>query len=173
MPDYQHLTDDEVLQIANERDQLTDDARVVLDSELVRRKLSIKDVYSQKLAYVRAEKLERARTQHRIINRGSFDSSGIGFGFRGKRNLRRDPQGRFEEYESTRWFIILWLPVYPIATFTVHRTLSRGLGIVFKSDPQPIERHPRNWEQILLTWVKAAAVLLAMRLAWTLLIHRK
>jgi len=171
MPEYQGLKDDEVLQLAVERDQLTDDARITLDSELARRRLSIKDIQSHKVAYEHAQKLERARTQHQMLNRSSYNRSGIGFGFRGKRNLRRDPAGQLEEYESTRWFCVFWIPVFPIATFTVRRTLSRWTGITFRSDPQILERHPRNWEQILLTWVKTAAVLLALRLAWLFLVY--
>jgi hypothetical protein len=62
--------------------------------------------------------------------------------------------------------VVLWIPFYPIATFTVRRDLERWLGMVIASDPIAVERHPRNWEQILLTWVKAAAVLLALRLAY-------
>jgi hypothetical protein len=34
-----------------------------------------------------------------------------------------------------------------------------------------IERHPRNWEQILLTWGKAALVVLALRLTFLLLLR--
>jgi hypothetical protein len=170
MPDYQGLTDDEVLQIATEREQLTDDARTVLESELARRRLSIKDVHSHKIAYEHAQKLEQSRTQHKILSRRSYDRSGIGFKFLGKRNFRRDPSGQSEEYESTRWFVVLWIPVFPIGTFTVRRTILRRMGIPFKSDPQIIERHPRNWEQILLTWVKTAAVLMVLRLAYLFLV---
>lgn len=164
MPEYQSLTDDEVLQIATEREQLTDDARSMLDSELARRKLSIKDVQSHKVAYQHAEKLERARTQHTLANRRTFDRSGIGFTFLGKRNLHRDPSGRSEKYDSTRWFTAFWIPVFPVATFTVERTISRWMGIPWKSDPHVIARHTRDWEQILLTWVKTASILLAARL---------
>lgn len=169
MPEYQNLTDDEVLQIATEREQLTDDARIVLDSELARRKLSIKDVQSQRIAYERADKLEKARTQHRILNRGSVGSSGVGIKFLGKRNIRRDPSGESEEYVATRWFVVLWIPIFPIATFTVRRSLSRWMGLTLKSDPEIIERHSRDWEQILLTWVKAATVLFVLRVAYLFL----
>jgi hypothetical protein len=34
MPEYQHLTRDELLNLAQERDQLTDEARLALDSEI-------------------------------------------------------------------------------------------------------------------------------------------
>jgi len=164
MPEYQSLTDDEVLQIATEREQLTDDARSMLDSELALRKLSIKDVQSQKIAYERAEKLERARLGHKILSQRTFSRRGFGINFFGKTNVRRDPAGHFEEYDATQWVVILWIPVFPVATCTVHRTRSRWLGLTFKSAPQIIARHARNWEQILLTWVKTAAILLGLRL---------
>jgi len=102
MPEYQSLTDDEVLQIATEREQLTDDARSMLDSELALRKLSIKDVQSQKIAYERAEKLERARLGHKILSQRTFSRRGFGINFFGKTNVRRDPAGHFEEYDATQ-----------------------------------------------------------------------
>jgi hypothetical protein len=169
MAQYETLTDDEVLQIATEREQLTDDARMLLDSELARRKLSITDIHSQKLAYERAEKLERARLGHRILSQSTFSRPGFGINLLGKRNIRRDPAGHFQEYDATQWLVVFWLPIFPIATCTVHRTLSRWFGLTFKSDPQIIARHPRNWEQILLTWVKTAAVLLVLRLLFLFL----
>jgi hypothetical protein len=164
MPHYESLIDDEVLQIATEREQLTDDARMLLDSELARRQLSIKDVQSQKVAYERAEKLERARLGHRILSQSTFSRPGFGINFLGKCNFCRDLAGHFEEYDATQWIVVFWLPIFPIGTCTVQRTLSRWLGLSFRSDPQIIARHPRNWEQILLTWVKTAAVLLVLRL---------
>src|SRR5215470_10125668 len=83
----------------------------------------------------------------------------VGIRFLGKRNLRGDRSGQSEEDHATRWVVVLWIPVFPIATCTVRRTLSRWVGLPFKSDPQIIERQARDWEQILLTWVKTAAVL--------------
>jgi len=169
VPEYLNLTDDEVLQLAVELGELTDDARLALDSELSRRKLSVKDIQSHKIAYEHAQKLEQARTQRRILNRGSYNNSGIGFGFRGKRNVHRDPSGQSEQYDSTRWFVVFWIPIFPIATFTVRRTITRPMGINFKSDPQIVARHPRDWEHILRTWVKTAAILLALRLLYLFL----
>ena len=49
------------------------------------------------------------------------------------------------------------------------RDLDRSLGLTFGSREIALERRPRNWEQILLTWVKAASVLLALRLIFLLL----
>jgi len=87
---------------------------------------------------------------------------GLGTKFLGKTNRSRDTSGSFEQYDSTLWFVVLWFPIFPIATFTVKRDLERWMGFTASSDEVAIERQPRNWEQILLTWVKAALFVLAI-----------
>jgi len=49
MPGYQGLTDDELLHLGEESDQLTEEARLELEAELSRRKLSSRDVDSYRL----------------------------------------------------------------------------------------------------------------------------
>ena len=167
VPDYQHLTQDELLHLAEQRTELTEEARLALDGELHRRTLSSSDIDSYRLeceAADKADKLKRA-TPDLIV------SGGFGKKFFGKTNRNRDPEGLFEQYDATLWFVALWLPIFPIATYTVRRDLERWLGMLVASDPVAIERHPRNWEQILLTWVKAASVLLALRLTFLLLLR--
>jgi hypothetical protein len=167
MAEYQHLTADELLHLAEEREQLTDEARLALDGELSRRRLSSSDISSyriQREAVEKAEKLKRATPSY-------IHSVGLGKKFLGKANRHQDPEKLFEQYDTTLWFVVLWFPVFPIATYTVRRDLERWLGMLVASDPVAIERHPRNWEQIPLTWVKAAAVLLALRLTFLLLLH--
>lgn len=166
MLEYETLTEDELLNIVGESEQLTDEARMALEAELRRRNLSTQKIQAyaaESAAADEAEKLRRAAPK--TISHGSF-----GRRFFGRANRRRDPSGNFELCESTLWFVVLWIPVYPIATFTVRRDLERWLGMVIASEPFAVERHSRNWEQILLTWVKAAAVLLALRLAYLFLI---
>jgi hypothetical protein len=167
MAEYQHLTADELLHLAEEREQLTDDARLALDGELNRRRLYSSDIDSyriQREAVEKADKLKRAAPSY-------IHSVGLGKKFLGKANRHRDTQRLFEQYDTTLWFLVFWIPVFPIATYTVRRDLERWLGMLVASDPVAIERHPRNWEQILLTWVKAAAVLLALRLTFLLLLR--
>ena len=41
---YQHLTEDELFELADEKEQLTDVARIALESELSRRNLSTAEV---------------------------------------------------------------------------------------------------------------------------------
>jgi hypothetical protein len=167
MLQYEHLTEDELLHVANEREQLTDEARLALDSELRRRNLSTPEInsYKQKCADDnKADELRRARRQ--VIHNG-----GLGKKFLGTTNCRRDPSGLFELCESTLWFVVLWFPVYPIATYTVRRDLERWMGKVFASSEIALERHPRNWEMILFTWVKASVFVLALRLLFLILLH--
>jgi hypothetical protein len=112
---YQHLMEDELLHVADESEQLTDEARLALESELRRRNLSTSEVnaYKRKAADDNeADQLRRARRQ-------VIPNLGLGKKFLGKTNYRRDPSDLFELYESTLWFVVLWFPVYPIATYTV------------------------------------------------------
>ena len=164
---YQHLTEDELLHIAEEKEQLTDEARLALESEFKRRNLSTSEVEAYRRQCAdnnEAEKLRRARRQF-------VPNVGLGKKFLGKTNYRRDPSDLFELYDSTLWFVIFWFPVYPIATYTVRRDLERWLGMTFASNEVALERHLRNWEMILLTWVKASAFVLALRLMFLLLLH--
>lgn len=159
------LTEDELLHLAGETAQLTEDAKMALDAELRRRDLSAQKIQAYEAESAAEEDAGRLRrAAPRTISHGSF-----GKRFFGKADRRRDPSGTFELYESTLWFVFLWLPVYPIASFTVRCELERWLGMTFAADPIAVERHPRNWEQILLTWVKAAAILLALRLTYLFL----
>jgi len=165
MAEYQGLTEDELLHLAEDREHLTDEACSSLDAELSRRTLSPSDINSYRLrreAADNAEKLKRATPSY-------LHNVGLGKKFLGKSSRHRDTEKLFEQYDTTLWFVVLWFPVFPIATFTVRRDLERWLGFTVGSEAIAIERHPRNWEQILLTWVKAASVVLALRLSFLLL----
>ena len=167
MPEYQHLTDDELLHLGEEGDQLTEEARHELEAELGRRKLSSRDVDSYRLqreAAQESDELKRATPKF-------VHHSGVGQMFLGKTNRRRDPSGLFEQYDATLWFVVFWLPVFPIATYTVKRSLERWLGLAWAGGETAVERHSRNWEQILLTWVKAAALVLVLRLVFLLVVR--
>jgi hypothetical protein len=167
MAEYQHLTADELLHLAEEREQLTDDARLALDGELSRRNLAPSDMDSYRLQREAADKADKLK---RAV-RSYIPDVGLGKKFLGKSNRHRDPSGHFEQYDTTLWFVFLWVPVFPIASYTVQRDLERWLGMVFASDATALQRHPRNWEQILITRVKATAILLALRLAFPILLR--
>lgn len=155
MFDYQTLTDDELLHLAQGAEELTDEARVVLDAELSRRKLTASDIA---LHLMQCDQWEKEDERRRAV-RSYISHVGLGKKFLGRANRRRDPGAPFELCESTLWFVVLWFPVFPIATYTVRRNLEQWWGGVSASNEIPLERLPRDWEQILLTWTKAFFVL--------------
>jgi hypothetical protein len=167
MIEYQHLTADELLHLAEGREQLTDEARLALEAELSRRNLSPPDIESYRQQRESTEKDDKLKRGVR----GYIPEVGLGKKFLGKTNRHRDPSGLFEQYDTTFWFVVLWFPVFPIAAFTVRRDLERWLGLTVASGEIALDRHPRNWEQILLTWVKAGSVLLALRLTFLSLLR--
>jgi len=171
MPEYQRLTHDELLRLTEEKEQLTDEARIALEAEIMRRRLSPSDVDSYRIEHAAAERADDLGVASRLTGITYISHVGFGKKFLGKANRHRDPTGSFEQYNTTLWFVVLWFPVFPIATFTVRRELERRLGMLVASDAVALDRHPRNWEQILLTWVKGASVVVALRLTFLLLLR--
>ena len=93
MPEYQHPTDDELLHLGEEGDQLTEEARHELEAELSRRKLSSHDIDSYRLQrQVAEESDELKRATPRFVHH-----SGVGQVFLGKTNRRRDPSRLFQQ----------------------------------------------------------------------------
>src|SRR5437868_1711738 len=100
MAEYQHLTGDELLHLVEERDQLTQEARLALDGEPNRRKLSPSDIDSYRVQREAGEKTDRLKRGVRNY----IPNVGLGKKFLGKTNRRRDAVGLFEEHETTLWF---------------------------------------------------------------------
>jgi hypothetical protein len=72
--EYQLLTDDELLHLAEERNQRSDNARVSLDAVIRRRRLSPSDIDSYKLQSAEADTADKLR------QRDTSTPSGGGFG---------------------------------------------------------------------------------------------
>jgi hypothetical protein len=102
VPEYQRLNQDELLHLAEEKEQLTDEARLTLDGELSRRKLSSSDIDSYRAQREAADKADRLR---RAV-RSYIPNVGLGKKFLGKTNRRQDAAGLLEEYETTLWFVV-------------------------------------------------------------------
>ena len=45
--------------------------------------------------------------------------NGTGRTFYGKKNYR--PDGNREVFETTKWFAVLWLPLFPLGSYTIER----------------------------------------------------
>jgi hypothetical protein len=69
MPEYAHLTDDEILYLAEQRGEMTDEGKLSLDLELSRRNMTVADVQaysaeSQRLSETPDPSLFTARVYH-------------------------------------------------------------------------------------------------------------
>jgi hypothetical protein len=87
---YRGLTDEELLRIAADRDNLTDLARLALDTELARRKLSDTQIKEFVAENERLELREHAREQA-AQDRERWYWKGVGKMFYGRDNYAQDP----------------------------------------------------------------------------------
>jgi hypothetical protein len=159
MPDYQHMTRDELLNLAQERDQLTDEACVALDSEISKRQIGATEI----VGYAR-ESLAQVKAAERRINRSRIVYETRNKSFIGKRNRKLDPRRRVEEFDTTLWFVLL-IPVFPMGSYRIRRRLRRWWSPCRSMRLHILDTRPRDWEQILVTWVKTATILFALSLA--------
>ncbi len=159
MPDYQQLTLDELLNIAQQREQLTDEARCLLDSELARRNISALEIQTfarQIQASERAEERKRTRLIFPYRNRNKQ--------FIGKKNFYRDVRKRIEEFDTTLWFV-LGIPLIPLSSHRIRRHSRNWWTLCPSATIHILKTKPRDWQQILFTWCKTAAVLLLLVVA--------
>jgi hypothetical protein len=71
--EYETLTEDELLHIAGENEQLTDEAKMVLDAELRRRNLSAQKIQAYAAESAAADEADRLRrAAPRTVSNGSF-----------------------------------------------------------------------------------------------------
>jgi|SRR5215468_4624752 len=164
MPDYQQMSRDEVLRLTLERDQLTDEARLALDAEAARRGLS--DVDDQSF---RADEVAAARERDKEIDEFSF--GWIEKKLIGRKDYSHDPKFRIEEFDATLGVTFVLIPVIPLASYRIRRLYRRWWNVCVSDQYRVLEKLPRNWEQILVTWIQAAAALLAIRLTLPFVLH--
>jgi hypothetical protein len=154
MPDYQRRTLDELLNLAQERGELTDEARFALDAELAERKVTTADIHSYARATLAQKRAEERRNQRsRRFYETRYQQ------FFGKKNRYIDPRNRVEEFDTTLWFV-LGLPIIPLRSYRIRRTFRRWWTFCPPTQLRILESRPRDWEQILLTWVKIGLCLL-------------
>lgn len=103
------------------------------------------------------------RKEIRGQNLGTRSSNGSGEGFYGKREVREDGS-----YVTTKWFMILLIPILPLGTYRVWRgksTQSFFAGLysgVSQSTQVRLERIKLNWAQIFSTYAVLLLILLAI-----------
>jgi hypothetical protein len=155
MPEYEHLTRDELLNLAQERTELSDEARVAFDSELARRNIGTDEISG----YAR-ETLAQEKAVERQAIRSKYSYEGRNKKFIGKRNRKIDARERVEEFDTTLWLVFL-VPLIPLASYRLRRRYQRSWGLCPRR-LHVIEKHPRDWDQILRTWLATAAIILIL-----------
>jgi hypothetical protein len=62
-----------------------------------------------------------------------------------------------EQFQTTMWFCLFWIPLIPEGTFIVHRTTTTWLGLF--DEVRKIRKVPLDWQQVFKTWAVSALVL--------------
>ena len=150
---YEQMSDGALLRIAMERAELTPEAGAALEAELAKRGLGEEQVRSFASSY-RADVAAEEREREQRVPQTFMSRRGIGTAFYGKRDLK-EMQSRVQ-YQATRWFCVLWIPLIPLGTYIVHRTTTTWLGLF--DDVRRIRKVPLDWEQVFKTWAVAALV---------------
>jgi len=161
--EYQSKTDDELLRLALDSEQLTPEARAALNDELARRRI---DKNEQLQAFIEQEEQCIEEQRRNPGNLFVFHPYGVGRDRFGKAGRIYSPETGKERFKTTVFVVLLWLPLIPTGTFIVERKRS-----FFARQVTVLERLPLDWEQVLKVWVVAFAILLAVIWAVKLLPH--
>jgi hypothetical protein len=160
MFDYQSLSQDELLNLAPQRDQLTAEALFELDSEISKRGIAPAEV----AGYAHESRSRQKAIERRIQRSRSFYETG-NKAFIGKANRWLDSRLRIEEFDTTLWFGLSCIPVFPLGSYRIRRRFRRWWNPCRSRRVHVLRTMPREWGQILLTWAKTAGVLLALVLS--------
>lgn len=159
---YENRSDEELLRLELERDQLTPDATLALASELSRRGLT----GGEKLREFREEEDDRRKALER--DTGTLVNPWIWRGFGRWRFCKWDrkpaDQPGFEEFTTTVFVIAFGIPLVPTGTFRMRCRKGFGGGRM-----HVIERLPLNWAQVVMVWAATLSVFLAIGIALRML----
>ncbi len=158
---YGGMSDEELLRLALNPEQLTPEANTVLKDVLTRRRINT----AERLQTFRHQEDERKQEQGRETGKlFLLHPWGIGRARFGKADSTYDSQTQVERFKTTVFVLILWLHLIPTGTFLVERKRS-----FLSNDMRVLNRLPLDWEQVMTVWVVAAGSLLALVWAWKLL----
>jgi hypothetical protein len=152
---YQQMSDGALLRIAMDRAELTPEAGAALEAELAKRGLGEEQQREFAINY-RAQttlQTEQQGSRHPMLPwTASFE------GYYGKRDVVK--MHNREQFQTTMWFCLFWIPLIPEGTFIVHRTTTTWLGLF--DEVRKIRKVPLDWEQVVRTWAVAALVLVGL-----------
>jgi hypothetical protein len=154
---YQSRTDEELLRLALDAEQLTPEANAVLNDELARRRINSVERLSAFREQEEQRKEELSRNPGKLF---VIHPYGIGRKRFGKADRIYSPETGTERFKTTVFIVLFWLPLIPTGTFLVER--ERGF---LPNQMTILEKLALDWEQVLKVWVVASATLLAV--IWT------
>jgi len=138
---YQHMTDGQLLQVANEGG-LIPEAQLALAEELHRRNIKKTDVALHKEK--RQETLEKEATERWF----PFGYS-LGYAFYGRKYLNEDDR-RQNIHVRTKFFVFT-IPLIPIASYRFKCSGSPSKWFQWNTQYRVLNRVPLNWDQVFLT----------------------
>lgn len=144
---YEQMSDGELLRVAADRETLIPEAAIAIDAELARRGFSVATAKQE------ARRAERKATRRAIGNLG-FSPRGYGKYFFGISNYHLDAASLTEEFDSTLWLWIMWLPIVPLASYHVQRH-QRGKSVWWSFSKQPFSASneaPPFFLHVILGW---------------------
>ena len=151
---YEQMSDGDLMRIAMDRDELTPEALSALDAQLASRGLKEQDLRDFADTY-RAAVAKDIQERSRFYRNRTLPWTGSYYGYYGKRDLVT--MHNREQFQTTLWFCLFWIPLIPYGSYIVHRTTTTWLGLF--DDVRKIRKVPMDWEQVFKTWAAAALVL--------------
>jgi hypothetical protein len=151
---YNSKSDDELLVIYSEADELTADAREALKAEMNRRGLTEREAsdYREEIAF--ENRREAKQKEHKKLTGGSNRHFG-------RQNILLFPNTGRERFDTTFFYTFMYLPVVPIGSYRIERIKNRWREKVIV-----LGKLPLNWEQVLQAWVFTGVV--ALVAVWAL-----
>jgi len=155
--EYESKSDEELLRLALQREELTPEALAAPDVELAKRRISDAQTLNTFRQNEEEQKTEADKNPGRLFLLHPY---GIGRKRFGKADYRYDSETRLERFKTTVFIVLLWIPLIPTGTYLIERKRQ------FLSGEFTVrEKVALDWEQILKVWIATAGMLLAV--IWT------
>jgi len=152
---YRLMNNEQLLNLAQDRDSLCPEARVAFDSELAKQRLGQKQIDEQ------AECVRRGQIEDAQRKPLAKTYNGIGTSLYGKRNFGSDGS-----FTTTVWIVFLWIPLIPLKSVRVKNCgpatpilLGESRSYLVLSESHPDVRQVLNIYLFMLSFFIGAAML--------------
>jgi hypothetical protein len=154
--EYESKTDEELLRLSLDSEQLTYEANVVLKAELGKRRINSAEQLENFRRREEQNKAEQSRNTGTLFFLFPY---GIGRKRFGKADYIFDHETGIERFKTTVFIVLFWIPLIPTRTYIVERKRK-----FLWSQTLVLEQLPLDWEQVLKVWLVAATG--ALLLIW-------